>query len=285
IYSPDAGIPVRLKAEDPANGAISVETEAVTTTSNAWETLVFDFANPVSGTPTINFANNYQKLSAFFNFGTDGATAGTKTYYWDDVQFGGAVATVDVTFQVQSPDSLPVYVFGSWSGFSNFPGTLLTTTGTPNTYEGTITLNANASYEYLFVNGGAPITEDLDPAGACTNGNAQYTNRTLLTGSADMTVCNIWATCLSCATVGISELVSDLYSISMFNEGIRINGATESDIRMLEVYDMMGRRIYSNDTGVKVNSIIPMNFGASALLVIKFTTDEGAAMYKVVRMN
>ncbi|MCI4668003.1 MAG: hypothetical protein MRZ79_07565, partial [Bacteroidia bacterium] len=92
VWSPDANIPVRLKVEDAANGAISVETEAMTTMAMAWETLTFDFSNNVSGTPAINFANTYNKVSIFFNFGTDGATAGRKTYYWDDVMFSSGTA-------------------------------------------------------------------------------------------------------------------------------------------------------------------------------------------------
>ncbi len=88
VWSPDAGIPVRVKAEDHTNPTISVETETNTTVAGAWETLVFDFSNEVSGTAAIDFANTYDMLSIFFNFGTDGATAGFKTYYFDDVMFG-----------------------------------------------------------------------------------------------------------------------------------------------------------------------------------------------------
>ncbi|MFM9051949.1 MAG: hypothetical protein ACKOKF_06490, partial [Bacteroidota bacterium] len=87
VWSPDAGIVVRLKAEDPNDPTRSVETDALTTTSNAWETLTFDFSNQATGTAPINFTYNFQKLSVFFNFGVDGATAGPKTYYCDDVQF------------------------------------------------------------------------------------------------------------------------------------------------------------------------------------------------------
>ena len=32
--------------------------------------------------------------SIFFNFGTDGATAGAKTYLWDDVAFGPAMVSI-----------------------------------------------------------------------------------------------------------------------------------------------------------------------------------------------
>ena len=88
VYSPDAGIPVRLKIEDASDGAVSVETEAMTTTVNAWESLTFDFADEVSSTPAFNPAATYNKVSIFFNFGTDGATAGEKTYYFDDIAVG-----------------------------------------------------------------------------------------------------------------------------------------------------------------------------------------------------
>jgi hypothetical protein len=89
VYSPDAGIKVRLKVEDAADPTKSVETEATTTTASAWETLTFDFANQAAGTAALNLAYTYNKASIFFNFGVTGAAAGAKTYYFDDVAFGG----------------------------------------------------------------------------------------------------------------------------------------------------------------------------------------------------
>jgi beta-glucanase (GH16 family) len=90
VYSPDAGIPVRLKIEDAADPTKSVETEALTTMANTWETLTFDFANPAAGTAAFNAAYTYNKVSIFFNFGTTGAVAGEKTYYFDDIDVGTA---------------------------------------------------------------------------------------------------------------------------------------------------------------------------------------------------
>ena len=55
VYSPVAGIPVRVKVEDPNDGGKSVETEALTTVANSWETLTFNFANQATGTAAINF--------------------------------------------------------------------------------------------------------------------------------------------------------------------------------------------------------------------------------------
>jgi len=84
VYSPAAGIHIRLKIEDHNNGAISVETEAITTVANTWETLIFDFAYPASGTPAINLANTYDKASVFFDFGN---TGNGKVFLWDDIKF------------------------------------------------------------------------------------------------------------------------------------------------------------------------------------------------------
>ncbi len=91
VWSPDAGIPVRLKVEDAGDPTKSVETEAMTTLAEQWETLIFDFSNEAPGTAEINFSYNYNKASIFFNFGTPGSVAGEKTYYWDDMDFAGGV--------------------------------------------------------------------------------------------------------------------------------------------------------------------------------------------------
>ncbi len=92
VWSPDAGTPIRLKVEKATDPTISVETEANTTMAGQWETLEFNFSNQAPGTAAINLANTYNKVSIFFNFGTTGAMAGEKTYYWDDVKFGGLVS-------------------------------------------------------------------------------------------------------------------------------------------------------------------------------------------------
>ena len=49
VYSPSAGVTIKLKAEDSNDPTKSVETDVVTTTSGAWESLIFDFANQSCG--------------------------------------------------------------------------------------------------------------------------------------------------------------------------------------------------------------------------------------------
>jgi hypothetical protein len=90
VWSPDAGIPVRLKLEDKTSGATkTVETEAITKVANGWETLNFNFKNHVPGTPALDLSTNYDLVVIFFDFGSVPDGPGQKTYLFDDVMFSG----------------------------------------------------------------------------------------------------------------------------------------------------------------------------------------------------
>lgn len=163
VWSPDAGIPVRLKVENAANGAISVETEATTTMAGMWETLEFDFNNNVTGTPAIDFAATYDKASIFFNFGTDGATAGAKTYYWDDVAF------VDSAVALPLPEYCNTEVFHLGNPNEVLSSIFLTVENTGAQSMKVTIESANAdSVDFLLVNGGSGAMispEDLSVPG------------------------------------------------------------------------------------------------------------------------
>ena len=93
VYSPGAGMRVRMKVEKASDTGVSCETDAVTV-GTGWETLTFNFANPglappVTGGPTaaLNVAETYNKVTVFFNVAAAGSNwAGT--YYFDDIAFG-----------------------------------------------------------------------------------------------------------------------------------------------------------------------------------------------------
>ena len=112
VYSPAAGLPIRIKVEDRNDVTRSVETEKVTTVANAWETLVFDFGNQATGTAAMNLAYSYDKMSIFFNFGTAGDG---KVYYADDFMFltsNAAGLALPLDFQ----SSTLVYDFTNFDG-------------------------------------------------------------------------------------------------------------------------------------------------------------------------
>lgn len=109
VYSPAAGVRVRLKVENSANPGVSCETDAVTTQAGAWETLSFDFASPAKNPPVtggataaLDLAQTYNKVSIFMDFGLGNGGSGPlpadRVYYADDIVFmgaagGGAAAT------------------------------------------------------------------------------------------------------------------------------------------------------------------------------------------------
>ncbi len=108
VWSPDAGIAVRLKIEDTADASKSVETEAQTTVAGGWQTLTFNFAAPALTSPptALNLANTYNKVTIFFAFGNVGSG---KTYFFDDITFvtGTGTNVVVASFDELPTDALP----------------------------------------------------------------------------------------------------------------------------------------------------------------------------------
>ena len=61
-------------------------------------------------------------------------------------------------------------------------------------------------YEFKFSADNWAISESLDPGWACTNGNAQYTNRTLEVDE-NVVICPQWNACVpTCSSIIISEI-------------------------------------------------------------------------------
>lgn len=111
--SPDAGIPVRLKLENAADVTKTVETDAITTKSGAWETLSWNFTNNAPGTQVLNTATVFNKASVFPNFGVAGTPGVSKTYYIDAVTFPGATYSVACPGTGGTPGGLTGGAFSS----------------------------------------------------------------------------------------------------------------------------------------------------------------------------
>jgi len=116
VWSPSAGIPVRLKVESSVDAGVSVETQTNTTVAETWETLEFEFKNNVIDTAPLDFNANYNKMSIFFDFGNMPAEAAT--YYWDDIIFTGTTTPDEPTPMVAAPDpdEDPANVISMFSG-------------------------------------------------------------------------------------------------------------------------------------------------------------------------
>lgn len=113
IYSPAAGITIKLKIEDHTDNTKTVETDKMTTVANAWETLVFDFANPSPGTLPVNFSTSYDKASIFFDFGITGSG---KVFYWDDVKFLPPAVVTSLALPLTFESTSLTYTFNDFGG-------------------------------------------------------------------------------------------------------------------------------------------------------------------------
>jgi len=212
VWSPDAGIQVRLKVEDHTNPTQSVETNVTTSVANDWETLVFDFSNQSAGTAAINFGYTYDKASIFFNFGVDGATAGEKTYYFDDVEFGGEVVVVNqysVTFQVDMQnvsDFILPEVNGTFNGWCGGCFALSDNDG-DGIWTGTAMIDEGV-HEYKYAYDAWTGSENLLPGLPCTVTNFGFTNRSLsVTGDVVLPVV-CWESCGDCSVAPVTHEVT-----------------------------------------------------------------------------
>jgi hypothetical protein len=104
VWSPQAGIIVKMKIENLTDGSISMEVDATTTVANGWEELSYNFA-------AANNANSYQKVVVFFDFGVNGTGA---NYYYDDIKLTSGVETLSLPLTFQS--STLAYNFGNFGG-------------------------------------------------------------------------------------------------------------------------------------------------------------------------
>ena len=212
VWSPDAGIQVRLKVEDHTNPTQSVETNVTTSVANDWETLVFDFANQSAGTAALNLGYTYDKASIFFNFGVNGATAGEKTYYFDDVVFGGEVVVAtqyNVTFQVDMQNVTDFTVPEVNGTFNNWCGGCfaLTDTDGDGIWTGTAAIDEGI-HEYKFAHDAWLGQENLLPGLPCTVTNFGFTNRSLnVTGDVVLPVV-CWASCVDCSVAPVTHEVT-----------------------------------------------------------------------------
>ncbi|MGK0377278.1 carbohydrate-binding protein [Patiriisocius sp. Uisw_017] len=77
IWSPKAGIPIKVRLEN-ADNSIGIEVDVTTTTTNQWEELEWDFTGQ-------NNAAAFVKIVVFFEF-IDGVPGDGSTYYFDDLQ-------------------------------------------------------------------------------------------------------------------------------------------------------------------------------------------------------
>ncbi len=146
VWSPEAGVRILFKVEQVGNPGINVETFSFTTVAEAWETIVFDFANPMPNTNPIDFNAVYDKASIFFDFqcNLDPTATLPATFYWDDVAFGDG-GGLDMAIHDTGDVQFEVFGFGELGSYADADGIPI---GTGFVFDGD-----NGLYESTFLVG------------------------------------------------------------------------------------------------------------------------------------
>lgn len=228
---------------------------------------------------------NGQYTNRVINVGSSNMVACNR---WELCDTCGSVIlpTVNATFIVENPDSTPVFLFGSWNGFNNWPGTPMTLQGN-GTWQASLNLYADSTVEYLYVNGNynTPAKEILDPTWPCTNGNAQYTNRVLALGTTNVVTCSKFALCTNCSMAGINEIPSTAYTVSLTENSLIIHSSIGQNFDALEVFDMIGKRVYTSSNKVTSNTTIPVILEGNKMYLIRLKSGNSFYTIKQIAIH
>ncbi len=269
---------VGVKFVTPSSASTG-ELKVANTLTNEWEELTFDFTSLIGHPAMIGI----DQIVILPDFDLAGRTSNNISYI-DNITMGIPTAPINVTFAVQNTDSTPVFLFGNWDNWSNFPGAPMTLNSTTGNYEASVALAPNTSIEYLFVNG-VNTKEVLDSSMACTNGNSQFTNRLTQLGANDTTLCNIWQTCLSCNPLSLNDIQEKNVEILAGNKFVRINTSDFSSFDQLEITTLLGKKIFSAQERILANQNIPIELNSNQLYIIRVRSGDNYFTTKTIIKN
>ena len=112
-------------------------------------------------------------------------------------------------------------------------------------------------YEFKFSADNWAITEPLDPGWACTNGNAQYTNRTLEVDE-NVVICPQWNACVpTCSSIIISEINENTKQSNLLypNPSFGVFNLNSNNFSDLKVVDVLGKIVYEKNSLENIQTI------------------------------
>lgn len=115
VWSPVAGIVVKMKIENATDPNIAAEVDLINTVANGWETLTYDFSNA-------DLTQEYNRVVLFFDFGNPGNDT---TYYFDDINLAQSVGGTYELFE-DFEGTAPVFTdFGNIGATEVVPNPLM----------------------------------------------------------------------------------------------------------------------------------------------------------------
>lgn len=288
VWSPNAGTPILLKVENVNDPGINVETLSQTTTANGWQTITFDFANPGPNLNPLNFANTYNMVSIFYNFGDPGTVA--ETYYCDNIVFDGApAATSMVTFRVDLSEYTGSYTEVNLNGtFNNWCGScaVMTSPNNDSIFELELSLPDGDTIEYKFTLDGWSTDEMFTPGTPCTKTTGQFTNRVYVPMGNVVLPAVCWESCDECSSFSAENLfIADLSvnpnpsTTGIFTlEGVVLGNESVQ----VAVSDIQGRILMQNTVSGNLNERIDLSSFDNGLYIMSITSNRGVMTKKLM---
>ncbi|MDP2187957.1 MAG: T9SS type A sorting domain-containing protein [Sphingobacteriaceae bacterium] len=167
--------------------------------------------------------------------------------------------TANITFRVDMNEFTGTFTTPEINGtFNNWCGNCapMTDANNDDIWEITINLPIGDTLEYKFSHDNWAGQETNNPAGACTNGNLQFTNRVLVvTGNALLpAVC--WGSCLPCGLSSNVKETTTAAALRMFPNPAQGNVTFESEeAGALQLFDLTGRLVLQTTLEIGTQNI------------------------------
>lgn len=198
----------------------------------------------------------------------------------------GIPTTANVTFKVDMNEFTGSFTTPEINGtFNNWCGNCAAMTDANNDdiWEITINLPIGDTLEYKFSHDNWAGQETNDPAGACTNGNTQFTNRVLVVQGDTIMPAVCWGSCNPCGvTTNLEEQA--LLEVKVYpNPAKGAFQVVSNEAAVVRLHDMTGRVVLQSQVAAGENSLSLEGIQAGLYIVNVSGTKATASRRLVVQ--
>lgn len=197
---------------------------------------------------------------------------------------GSLPTTANVTFRVDMNEFTGTFTTPEINGtFNNWCGNCapMTDANNDDIWQITINLPIGDTIEYKFSHDNWGGQETNNPAGACTNGNQQFTNRVLVVRGDTTMPAVCWGSCLPCGQASsVNELVTN--SMKLYpNPAQGIVTIESALVGTARILDIAGRTVLSSAIEAGENRLAIEQLQRGVYLV-QLSTEKGTQTERLV---
>ncbi len=104
-------------------------------------------------------------------------------------------------------------------------------------------------------------------------------------GHMDTTMCNVWEACSTCIPVGVNDVLKTDVNVLVSNKYIRLETSILSQVDGIEIFDLMGKKVFSSNGTVLTNKNIDVNLQGNTLYLIRVNNANSYNTIKTIIKN